>query len=54
VVCENPYPCEFDRGLVEAVAERARPPHSLRVRVEHAPGSCRQHGERACVYAVRW
>lgn len=54
VHCENPYPCHFDRGLVEAVAERARPAHSLRVRVEHAPGSCRQRGDGACVYAVSW
>ena len=54
VVCENPYPCDFDQGLVEAVAERARPLHSLRVRVEHAPSSCRQRGDDACVYAVSW
>jgi len=54
VVCENPYPCDFDQGLVEAVAERARPLHSLRVRVEHAPGSCRQRGDDVCIYTVRW
>ena len=54
VVCENPYPCDFDRGLIEAVAERARPAHSLRVRVEHAPDGCRRQGETACTYAVSW
>ena len=54
VVCENPYPCDFDQGLVESVAERNRPPHSLRVRVEHAPGSCRKQGADACAYDVSW
>jgi hypothetical protein len=54
VVCENPYPCDFDLGLVEAVAEKNRPLDSLRVRVEHAPGACRKQGADACTYAVRW
>jgi hypothetical protein len=54
VVCLNPYPCDFDLGLVEAVAERNRPLHSLRVRVVHAPGDCRKRGQDACTYVVSW
>ncbi|MBF5041860.1 hypothetical protein FGE12_05615 [Aggregicoccus sp. 17bor-14] len=54
MVCVNPYPCDFDLGLVEAVAEKSRPLHSLRVRVEHAPGDCRKRGDEACAYAVSW
>lgn len=54
VLCENPYPCDFDLGLVEAVAEKNRPLYSLRVRVEHVPGACRKQGADACAYAVRW
>jgi hypothetical protein len=53
VVCDNPYPCAFDIGIVESVAERCRAADD-RVRVEHADGRCRKDGSAACAYRVSW
>lgn len=52
--CENPYPCDFDRGIIEAVASKFRPPGTI-VTTEHEPTPrCRKEGGRTCVYRVRW
>lgn len=52
MVCENPYPCSFDRGIVTAMAQR----FSTGVpRVRHddtAP--CRKNGADSCTYTVAW
>lgn len=51
VRCENPYPCDFDRGIVTAMAQR----FAGRVWLEHVdPGTCRKTGARHCTYAVTW
>ena len=45
IVCDNPYPCAFDRGLITAMAQRFQP----RAQVTHDPKSCRKrgaHGQR--------
>jgi hypothetical protein len=48
-VCENPYPCDFDRGLVSAMAARfeefSRTSHA-------AAGPCRKNGGASCTYVV--
>lgn len=54
MVCENPYPCDMDLGLIEAIADRFRPPSVLRVRVEHSPGKCRKSGGKMCEYQIHW
>ena len=54
MVCENPYPCEMDLGLVEGMAERFRPKDSLRIQVTHAPGDCRRRQAERCTYTVHW
>ncbi|MBC7172965.1 MAG: hypothetical protein H5U40_11075, partial [Polyangiaceae bacterium] len=50
-VCDNPYPCAFDRGIITTMARRfersARIEHD-----EHAP--CRKRGADSCTYFVRW
>jgi hypothetical protein len=51
VVCENPYPCELDRGIVTGFATRFEPT----ARVTHdntAP--CRKKGASSCTYVVSW
>lgn len=48
--CETPYPCEFDLGIVAAMARRFEP----RTIVEHEPSECRRHGADACAYRLRW
>ena len=54
LVCENPYPCDLDLGLLERLLERAAG-GSPRASVVHRPGpACRRLGARACVYDLRW
>jgi hypothetical protein len=50
-VCDNPYPCEFDRGLITAMAKKFQ----ANVFVFHddkAP--CRTKGGVSCTYHVKW
>jgi hypothetical protein len=50
-VCENPYPCDFDRGIIAAMATRfeatAKTAHD-----NDAP--CRKKGADSCTYFVWW
>jgi hypothetical protein len=50
-VCENPYPCSFDQGILTAFARRFEP-GALVSKVESAP--CRSHGGVSCTYAITW
>jgi len=55
MTCNNPYPCDFDRGIIEAMAQRFRPIGCLFVSVRHddlAP--CRKKGDDSCTYYVEW
>lgn len=55
MVCKNPYPCEFDRGIIEAMATRFKPKGSIVVRVKHDDSApCRKKGADACTYLVSW
>jgi hypothetical protein len=50
-VCENPYPCDFDRGIITAVAGR----FERTARVTHDDGApCRKTGANSCTYHVTW
>lgn len=51
--CPNPYPCDFDRGIIEAMARRFAP-NDGRPHVEHINGQCRKTGDEACHYRVTW
>ena len=50
-VCENPYPCDFDRGILTTLAakfERAS-------RVTHDDSApCRKNGADSCKYIIAW
>lgn len=51
VVFDNPYPCEFDRGLVTALANRFEP----MAKTVHDNGApCRKKGDNTCTYVVSW
>lgn len=54
MVCDNPYPCDLDLGLIEAVCDRFRPKDALWVRIEHDPKSCRRRGDASCTYLITW
>ena len=53
MVCENPYPCLFDRGLIRAVARRNAPVEAF-VFVEERSDVCRRDGDDTCIYTVSW
>lgn len=50
-VCENPYPCDFDRGIIAAMASRFEP-GARTVHDSEAP--CRKKGADSCTYIVWW
>lgn len=50
LVCDNPYPCDLDRGIVAGMAYRFEP----KANVTHVPGSCRNKGGTSCTYVVTW
>lgn len=53
--CDNPYPCDFDRGIIEAMARRFRPDNAIFVDVDHDENEeCRQKGGQSCTYHVTW
>jgi hypothetical protein len=50
-LCENPYPCDFDRGVITGVATR----FERGARVTHdETGPCRKNGADSCTYHVTW
>jgi hypothetical protein len=55
MVCENPYPCEFDRGIIETMCQRFKPKGSIIVQVKHDDAKpCRKKGASSCSYLVSW
>lgn len=53
ITCDNPYPCAFDIGIIDAVANKFKSIGTT-VTVEHKPGSCRSAGKEFCVYVIKW
>ncbi len=51
----NPYPCEFDRGIIEGVVAGHSKIPSARTDVRHlVQEGCREHGDRCCKYHISW
>lgn len=54
-VCNNPYPCDFDRGIITAVATKFKPAGVAMVNVKHDDSQpCRSKGGDSCTYLVSW
>jgi hypothetical protein len=54
MVCDNPYPCAFDQGIIEATARRFSP-EGVFLWVTHDPSkACRQKGGESCTYDISW
>jgi methyl-accepting chemotaxis protein len=47
--CNNPYPCDFDQGLVKGVINTFDS-HAMLI---HKKGSCRKDGDAECVYVIK-
>jgi hypothetical protein len=54
MTCKNPYPCEFDRGLIEAMASQFKLAGAI-IRVQHDSAKpCRSKQGESCTYAISW
>ncbi len=55
MVCKNPYPCDFDRGIIQEMASRFKPRDCYAVSVTHDNSApCRKKGHHSCTYHVNW
>ena len=50
VEANNPYPCDFDLGIVDGMAKRFVASSS----VSHMMDGCRKNGGNSCRYKVKW
>jgi hypothetical protein len=51
VVCEDPYTCDFSRGIVGGLANR----FDIGAKTSHDNNSpCRKKGADSCTYIVWW
>ena len=50
-VCNNPYPCSFDIGIVTTMAKKFEP-GAFVVHDKSAP--CRKDGADSCTYVISW
>ncbi len=49
--CSNPYPCDFDKGIITAMARR----FAHNAWVDHQePDTCRKKNGESCTYAITW
>ncbi len=54
MVCNNPYPCDFDRGIITAMAVRFAP-KDTNPKVTHDDSQpCRKKGANTCTYLITW
>lgn len=54
MICDNPYPHDFDLGIIEATAQRFAPKDML-VFVRHDNSQpCRKKGADSCTYTIYW
>jgi len=56
MICDNPYPCDFDRGIITAFCNRFPPKGSIaKAKVAHDDSQpCRKKGGGSCTYIVTW
>lgn len=51
VECDNPYPCQFDQGILEGVSSEFSDTH---INVKEIGTECREDGGDACLYEVKY
>ena len=54
MTCNNPYPCAFDLGIIDAVADKFAGKGELPKSKHEDPKTCRKTGADACIYTVAW
>lgn len=54
ITCNNPYPCNFDKGIIFAMANKYKP-ENVFVNLDHVETApCRNKGDDSCTYIVKW
>ena len=52
--CTDPYPCDFDRGVIDALARRFEPSNAI-LDVRHDPYQpCKKETGDSCTYTIVW
>lgn len=54
MICNNPYPCDFDKGIIEAAANKFKSPGAIVKMVHDHPELCRNNGADTCTYIISW
>ncbi len=54
MICSNPYPCEFDMGIIEATARRFALPKQAPAVSHDDSQPCRKLGGDTCTYLITW
>jgi len=54
MVCKNPYPCDFDRGIIAAMIKRFKPGDSSPTLRHDDAAPCRGRGADSCTFLVDW
>lgn len=55
MVCNNPYPSEFDRGIISAMVRKFKPQDSLKTDVSlDTKKETRKRGGESCTYKINW
>jgi hypothetical protein len=54
IVCDNPYPCDFDKGIIDAMAHKFKPANAFVKTTHEESEGCRKKGQNSCRYVVKW
>ena len=53
--CNNPYPSNFDKGIIKSLSDKYKPENAIVIKVE-LDGSkpTRLHGANSCTFNINW
>ena len=55
ILCNNPYPSEFDRGIISTMLRRFKPKDSINYEVNlDVTKESRKEGGESCTYLINW
>ncbi len=54
MICNNPYPCSFDKGIIKAIVLKFKPHGYSVLFKEHIANGCRKNGDNSCTYYITW
>ena len=54
MTCHNPYPCDFDRGIISSMTQRFVGTGSTYSVFHSKEGGCRKNGDNSCTYLISY